>query len=82
VGRSGVYAGWIVVDVRLLVFLALLCTGVTLLLLALLVRRRPWHEYVTLFVAVSSILFLVSFAMLQTVLDYPVLVERDFFPLN
>ncbi len=80
--RSGLYAGWVVVDVRLFVFLTLLCTGITVLLLALLVRRRAWHEYVTLFVAVSSILFVVAFVLLQTVLGYPLVVERDFFPLR
>jgi hypothetical protein len=82
VARSGLYAGWIVLDARLAVFLALLCAGVTLLLLALLVRRRVWHEYVTLFVASWSVLFLIGFLLLQTVLGYPVLVERDFFPLR
>jgi len=80
--RSGLYAGWIVVDVRLFAFVVLLCVGVSLLLLALLVRRRPWHEYVTLFVSISSILFAVAALLLQTVLDYPILAERDFFPLR
>jgi hypothetical protein len=80
--RSGLYAGWIVVDVRLLAFVVLLCLGVSLLLLALLVRRRPWHEYVTLFVSISSILFALSVLLLQTVFDYPILAERDFFPLR
>ena len=52
------------------------------LLLGLLVRRRAWHEYVTLFVSVASILFGVGFLLLQTVFDYPILVERDFFLLK
>lgn len=77
--RLGLYAGWILVDVRLFAFLVLLCTGITILLLGLLVRRRAWHEYVTLFVAISSILFAVGCGLLQTVFDYPILVERDFF---
>ncbi|MBL6974215.1 MAG: hypothetical protein ISR64_00650 [Deltaproteobacteria bacterium] len=80
--RAGLYAGWILVDVRLFAFLALLCTGITILLLGLLVRRRAWHEYVTLFVSVASILFGVGFLLLQTVFDYPILVERDFFLLK
>lgn len=80
--RLGVYAGWIVIDVRLLVFLVLLCAGVSLLLLAFLVKRRAWHEYVTLFFAMASLLFLVSLLMLQTVLNYPVIVERSFFPIK
>jgi len=80
--RGGIYAMWTMVDVRLLVSLALLCVGITLLLLGLLVRRRVCHEYVTLFVAISAILFGVGFWLLQTVFDYPILLERDFFLLR
>lgn len=81
-GGGGVYGGWIVVDLRLLAFLALLSSGVALLLLGLLVRRRAWHEYVTLFTATATILFVLGLVLLQTVLDYPVVVERDFFPIR
>jgi len=79
---SGVYAGWIVVDLRALLALALLAVGVSLLLLGLLVRKRAWHEYVTLFVALSSILLIAGFFLLQMALHHPVIVERDFFPLR
>lgn len=79
---GGIYAGWIVVDIRLLTFLALLSTGISLLLLGLLVRRRPWHEYVTLFTALTVILFGIGLFLLQTFLNHPVVVERDFFPLR
>ena len=80
--RGGLYGGWIVVDVRLATFLALLCAGITAMLLALLVRRRPWHEYATLFVALWTGMVSVGFLLLQTILNYPILVERDFFPLK
>lgn len=80
--RSGLFAGWVVVDVRLMAFLGLLAVGIALLLLGLLVRRRAWHEYVTLFVAITSVILVVGFLLLQTVLNYPVIVERDFFPLR
>lgn len=79
---GGVYGGWILVDVRLLIFLALLSAGVSTLLLALLVRRRVWHEYVSLFTATTTVLFLMGLLLLQTVLDYPVVVARDFFPIR
>ena len=79
---SPVYAGWIVIDLRTLLALVLLSLGVSLLLLGLLVRRRAWHEYVTLFVALSSILLVAGFLLLQTVLHHPVVVERDFFPFR
>lgn len=78
----GVWAGWIVVDLRALGALLLLSVGLCLMLLGVAVRRRAWHEYVTLFVALSSILFVAGFLLLQTVLNHPVIVERDFFPLR
>ncbi len=80
--RSGLYAGWVLVDVRLLAVLLLLSVGIALLLLGLVVRRRAWHEYVTLFVAVASILFAVGLFLLQVIVDYPVFVERHFFPVE
>ena len=82
VNRAGLYAGWLVLDVRLLLFLVLLCAGITLLLLAVLVRRRAWHEYVSLFVASWAVLVALGLLLLQTILSYPVVVERDFFPLK
>ncbi len=80
--RGGLYGGWIVVDVRLATFLVLLCAASAALLLTLLVRRRPWHEYATLFVALWAGMVGLGFLLLQTILNYPVLVERDFFPLK
>jgi len=80
--RSGLYAGWIVVDVRLLLVLLLLSIGIAMLLLGLVVHRRAWHEYVTLFVAISAILFTIGLFLVQVVLDYPAFVERHFFPLQ
>jgi hypothetical protein len=79
---SGVYAGWIVVDLRALAAVCLLAVGLALMLLGLLVRRRAWHEYITMFIALSSILLLAGFVLLQTVMNHPVVVERDFFPLR
>lgn len=80
--RSGLYAGWILVDVKLLAVLVLLSVGVALLLLALIVHRRAWHEYVSLFLTVATILFVVGLFILQVVVDYPVFVERHFFPID
>jgi hypothetical protein len=37
---------------------------------------------VTLFTATATILFVLGLVLLQTVLDYPVVVERDFFPIR
>lgn len=80
--RGGLYAGWILVDLKLLAVLVLLSVGIALLLVALVVRRRAWHEYVTLFLALTSILFALGMLLLQVVLDYPVFVERHFFQIE
>lgn len=80
--RGGLYAGWILVDLKLLAVLVLLSVGIALLLVALVVRRRAWHEYVTLFTALTFILFALGLFLLQVVLDYPVFVERHFFPVE
>lgn len=80
--RGGQYAGWIVVDLHLLGFLLLLVTGITLLILGFAFRRRQWHEYVTLFVAIFLTLLACGLLLLHGVFHYPVVVERHFFPLK
>jgi len=79
---SGIYAGWIVINVHLLVFLTLLCSGLSALLIALVFRHRPWHVYLSLFAGVLMILFLFGFLIFQFVLASPIVAERDFFPLQ
>ncbi len=76
---GGIYGGWIAIDLGLLATLGLLSLFVSMLLVGVLVRRRAWHEYVTLIAATVMILFLLGLVLLQTVLGYPVVIERDFF---
>lgn len=78
---GGLYAGWIIVDLRLLLFLALLSIGITLLLISLLIRGCIWHQYITIFIAISFFIFALGFVFLQLVLGYPIIIERDFFKL-
>lgn len=77
-----IYGGWIAIDLGLLCTLALLSLCVSMLLVGLLVRRRAWHEYVTLVTATVTVLFLLGLLLLQTVFDYPVVIERDFFRIR
>ena len=77
-----IYGGWIAIDLGLLRTLALLSLFVSMLLVGLLVRRRAWHEYVSLVTATVTILFVLGLVLLQIVFDYPVVVERDFFPIR
>ncbi|HOU53373.1 MAG TPA: hypothetical protein PLQ97_05535 [Myxococcota bacterium] len=77
-----VYGGWIAIDVRALITLALLSVGIGLLLVGLFLRRRPWHQYLLTFLSLFVLVFLIGFVLLQTVFSFPVVVARDFFPLR
>lgn len=81
VSIASLYAGWIVVDVRLLLVVLLLSTGLSLMALGLFVRGRRWHEYVTLFVSFFSVLLVLCLLVLQ-LLGYPVFIERHFFRID
>jgi len=77
-----VYGGWIAVDLRALIALSLLSIGTALLAVGLFLRRPSWPQQVLSFLALFLVIFLVGFGLLQTVLHFPVVVVRDFFPLR
>jgi len=77
-----VYGGWIAIDVRSLATLGLLSIGIALLLIGVFLRRRPWHHYLLSFLALFLGVFLLGFLLVQTILPFPVVVVRDFFPLR
>ncbi len=81
-GGAGIYAGWVVVNLHLLVFLLLLSAGLSTLVTLLAFRRRVWHEYLSLSAALFLIFFVASWLICQFLLSMPVVTERDFFPLR
>jgi hypothetical membrane protein len=80
--RAGAYAGWIVVDLRLLTAIVLLSVGITLLLIGIFVRKKAWHEYVTIFVALTTTFIAIAFFVCHAILRYPVVLQRHFFQIH
>ncbi len=78
----GIYGAWMTVDFRLLWFTLVLSVGLSLVILAIFVKDRSWHEYVTLFFAVATIMFLLILLALRLFFDHSIIVTRDFFRLR
>jgi hypothetical protein len=78
----GVYGAWLVIDFRLMWMTIILSIGLSLIVLALFVRNRRWHEYITLFVAISTIVFLLVTLVLIVFFGRSVIMSRDFFLLQ
>lgn len=74
------YAGWIVLDLRLLVFVILISLFLTVSVITLFVRGRRWHEYVTIFLAVYAIAFVLILLIFNLIARYPVLRVEALFP--
>ncbi len=74
------YAGWVVLDVRLLLFVVLISLFLSVSVISLFVRNKRWHEYATLFVALYSITFLVLLVIFNGLARYPVFQVRALFP--
>jgi hypothetical protein len=74
------YAGWIVLDLRLLVFVLLISLFLTVSIITLFVRGRRWHEYVTIFVAVYTLAFAVILVVFNVIARYPVFRVEALFP--
>lgn len=67
-----IYLIWIELDLRLMGFLTLVSVMLAILGLALFVRQRRWHEYVTAFVALFLLMIVVSVLFCNYLFDYPV----------
>ena len=74
------YAGWFVLDVRLLAFVVLISVFLTLGILALFFRGRRWHEYATAFVGIFLLVLAVTLLVFNRILSYPVFAIEDLFP--
>ena len=77
----GVYGAWLVIDFRLMWLTLLLSVGLSMIVLAVFVHHRRWHEYVTLFFAISTIIFLLVLLVLMVFFGHSVIMTRDFFRL-
>ena len=74
------YAGWFVVDVRLLGFVVLISVFLTLGVLALFFRGRRWHEYLSAFVSIFVLVLVVTVLIFNKIASYPVFLIEEMFP--
>jgi uncharacterized membrane protein YoaK (UPF0700 family) len=74
------YAGWIVFDLKLLVFITVLCLLLSVAVISIFFRERKWHEHLTFFFAVFIIAFAVSVVIFNTLAHYPVFRIETIFP--
>lgn len=74
------YAGWIVFDLRLLIFVLLLSLFLTVSTITLFVRGKRWHEYATLFVALYTSAFVLILVVFNWIARYPVFRIEALFP--
>ena len=74
------YAGWIVLDLRLLMFVLLAALFLTVSGMALFARGRSWHGYISIFVAGYSVCLLVFLFVFNVIVGYPVFRVDALFP--
>lgn len=73
------YAAWVVLDLRLLVFVVLIALFMTSGLLAVLYRGRKWHQYASVGTAVYICLLALLVVIFNVVASYPVFRVEAFF---
>jgi hypothetical protein len=74
------YAAWVVLDLRLLVFVLLISGFVTLGLVVLFFRGRRWHEWVTASISIFFVMTVLAVFIFNRVAAYPVFLIEDIFP--
>lgn len=79
-GNAYAYAGWIVLDARLLTFVLVISFLLTTGTLALFFRGKRWYDYVSAGFALYITLVTVLIIFLNWVIQYPVFRVESFFP--
>jgi hypothetical protein len=74
------YAGWVAVDVRLLLFVAAISVLIAIGASALWIRSGRWFEFVAAFLLVLCVSFAGLVAIFNSIASYPVIVVERFFP--
>ncbi|HIA05027.1 MAG TPA: hypothetical protein EYN66_24540 [Myxococcales bacterium] len=74
------YAGWFVVDMRLLVFVLFISAFTSLGIVALVLRGRRWYEYLVAFISLFVVVLIVVIMTFNQIADYPVLLIEEVFP--
>ncbi|MEC8022715.1 MAG: hypothetical protein VX223_02205 [Myxococcota bacterium] len=74
------YAAWIVFDLRLLIFVALISLFLAIGTVALLFKGKQWHDYLTAFISLFVTIFVVTIVIFNGLANYPVFLIEDIFP--
>lgn len=75
------YGGFFVVDLRLLLWLVMLCLLVAAGGVLVWQRGRAYRQLIPVFLGAFGLLFLIGLVVLHWVAGYPVFVIRSFFQL-
>ena len=73
------YAAWVVFDLRLFIFVALISLFLSLGIVALFFRGRAWHEYLTAFIGIFVLIVVVTVLVFNHIAGYPVFRVEDVF---
>lgn len=73
------YAAWVVLDLRLLLFVVLISLFLTSGLLAVLYRGRRWQDYVTTGAATYILVLTTLIVVFNLVARYPIFRVESFF---
>ncbi|MEY3013314.1 MAG: hypothetical protein RIT45_2049 [Pseudomonadota bacterium] len=76
------YAGWLLVDVRLLAASGVFSAAVAVIVLAVWFRGRRWDEHVVGFFAVFLLCLSATLLLTNAVASYPAIRLETFFAAN
>lgn len=76
------YAGWLLVDLRLLGASVVFSAAVAVIVLAIWFRGRRWDEYVVGFFAVFLLCWCAALLLTNAVASYPAIRLETFFAAN
>lgn len=79
-GSGWQYAAWVALDLRLLLFLALISALGSLGVCIILVRRQRWVEMTAAFIVTFGLMLTVLVMLFNSIAHYPVFVVESFFP--
>ena len=74
------YAAWVVIDLRLFVFVLLISVLAGAGLTVLLVRKRQWRLYAANFIVTFFLTMVFLIAVFNAIAEYPVFAIRTMFP--
>ncbi len=79
-GGGWQYAAWVALDLRLLLFLALISALGSIGVCIILVRRQRWVDMTAAFIVTFTVTLTLLIVVFNGIAHYPVFVVESFFP--